>query len=184
MCIAVVFYLLSLGCVGQTPTGPTGSTDSGELGDSGPGVSLNLEEVSVVQWTDTADGNTHDESVDLDGDGWSDDLDCNDLDVRIHPGAPEFCDGIDTDCDGIIDPNNAIDAAIWFRDLDGDGFGNPEDTVLSCSHPGPPFVDQGGDCDDTMDTVHPGAVEVLDGIDNDCDGGVDSELFFGVWAGP
>jgi hypothetical protein len=170
--------------VGQAPTEPSESIDSGDFDSWGATASLKLEEASPEQWIDTADGNTQDESVDFDGDGWSDDQDCNDLDARIHPGAPEFCDGIDTDCDGVTDPNNAIDAGVWFRDLDGDGFGNSEDTVLSCSHPGPPFVDQGGDCDDTMETVHPGAAEVWDGIDNDCDGGVDSDSFLGVWAVP
>ena len=184
MRIAVFFYLFSLGCGGRAPTGPTGSTDSGDFDPWVAEVSVNWEDESVDQWVDTADGDTDAGSVDLDGDGWSDDLDCNDLDVRIHPGAPEFCDGIDTDCDGVIDPNNALDAAQWFRDLDGDGFGNPDDVVLSCTHPGLPFVDQGGDCDDTMETVHPGAVEIRDGIDNDCDGDVDSDPLVGVWARP
>ena len=49
--------------------------DSGDLGDSVSEVSVDLEEISVVQWTDAADVGEHDESVDLDGDGWSDDLD-------------------------------------------------------------------------------------------------------------
>lgn len=173
MCISVLYLLMFLGCGGHILTESTGSMDSGDSRDTGTLDGVNWEETWVDQWPDSVDDVGHDGSADLDGDGWSDDLDCNDLDVRIHPGAPEFCDGIDTDCDGVIDPNNAVDAALWFRDLDGDGFGHPDDTVRSCSHPGHPFVDQGGDCDDTMASVHPGAAEVWDGIDNDCDGLVD-----------
>jgi len=181
MHIYVLHTFMFLGCGGQVPTV---GADSGDPSETEAEPAVKWEETSVDHWLDTAGFGEDGESVDLDGDGWFDDLDCNDLDARIHPGAPEFCDGIDTDCDGIIDPNNAVDAAVWFRDLDGDGFGNPEDTVHSCAHPGYPFVAQGGDCDDTMETVHPGAVEVLDGIDNDCDGGIDSDPLFGVWAGP
>ena len=129
--------------------------------------------------SDAADtGVTDDDQVptvyeDADEDGWPSDVDCDDSDSRIHPAAPEYCDGIDSDCDGIVDPNNAIDAEEWFRDRDRDGFGDPEDSVLSCDQPEGPFVSNGDDCDDSTDRAHPDAEEVCDGIDNDCDGIID-----------
>jgi CotH protein/lectin-like protein/putative metal-binding protein len=40
--------------------------------------------------------------LDRDGDGYAC-LDCNDANPAIHPGAAEICDGVDNDCDGIVD---------------------------------------------------------------------------------
>ena len=45
--------------------------------------------------------------VDLDGDGQPADLECDDTDARIHPGASTVCDGLDNDCDGAVDDNPA-----------------------------------------------------------------------------
>ena len=113
------------------------------------------------------------EPVDEDGDGWSRGEDCDDHDARIHPGAPEFCDGIDTDCDGRLDPPDAVDATIWYRDVDRDGYGLTADTVPACQDPGPEWASVGGDCDDDNEGVHPDAEEICDGLDNDCDGVID-----------
>jgi hypothetical protein len=40
---------------------------------------------------------------DADGDSVTEDLDCNDNNPNIRPAAPEVCDGVDNDCDGIVD---------------------------------------------------------------------------------
>ena len=183
MCLTVLYIWTFLGCGGQALRDAAGEVDSGQSSDTAASIPVAWEEELSGVGFETVDIDEHDEPVDIDEDGWSEDLDCNDLDARIHPGAPEFCDGIDTDCDGVIDPNNAVDAEIWFRDLDGDGYGNPEDTVNACLHPGVPFVAEGGDCDDTMETIHPGAPEIWDGIDNDCDGRIDPGPLVGKWAG-
>ncbi len=81
---------------------------------------------------------------DQDGDGygiWGGD--CDDTDPAVHPGAAEVCNGVDDDCDGVVDGDDA----------DGDG-------LIECD----------GDCDDTNASVYPGAPELCDGLDNDCDG--------------
>jgi hypothetical protein len=54
------------------------------------------------------------------------------------------------------------------RDLDGDGYGSPPDTACGT---GPEL-----DCDDSLATVYPGAIELCDGRDNDCDHVVDDVL--------
>jgi len=101
----------------------------------------------------------------------ADATDCDDSDAGIHPASVEICDGVDNDCDGGVD-NDALDAATWYADLDGDTHGDPGNTSLSCSQPAGSVADS-TDCDDSDAAIHPGAVEVCDGADNDCDGGTD-----------
>ena len=102
------------------------------------------------------------------------DSDCDDGDAAVNPAADEYCDGIDNDCDGTVDEADALDAATWYEDLDGDGFGNALVTIVACSQPsGYSASDQ--DCDDTDANNHPGADEYCDGVDNDCDGVIDED---------
>ncbi len=105
---------------------------------------------------------------DYDNDGYPDDVDCDPTDPEIHPGAEEVCDGEDNDCDGEIDDVDAENLPSWYPDRDGDGFGVDDDAVIQCEQPDG-HVAQGGDCDDTESTTHPGAEELCDGVDNDCD---------------
>ena len=116
---------------------------------------------------------------DDDGDGYTKigcgGNDCNDSDPAIHPGAAEVCDGKDNDCDGIVDPAGAL----YYLDLDGDGFGNPNVSQVTCPQPSG-YVPVAGDCNDSDPAIHPGAPEQCDGRDNDCDGQVDEDVT-SVW---
>ena len=136
----------------------------GDCDDANPAVSPDLVEVCDGLDTD-CDGVVPANEADADGDGYvpcgevvpplsNSKLagDCDDADPTISPAVPvELCDGVDTDCDGILPPDES--------DADADGFRPCE-----------------GDCDDGASGVHPGATEVCDNVDQDCDGEVDEGL--------
>jgi len=96
--------------------------------------------------------------------------DCDDADPLRHPGAVEVCDGIDADCDGVID-DNPSDGSAWYLDSDGDGYGGSS-RLLACTNPAG-YVSQPGDCDDSRSDVNPGALEQCNRQDDDCDGAAD-----------
>jgi hypothetical protein len=105
-------------------------------------------------------------------DGFVDnDGDCNDTNPAIHPGADDACDGIDNDCDGATDP----DAPVWYTDADGDDYGDPKFSQTACERPGNAVTDD-TDCDDSNAVVNPGAPEICDGLDDDCDGATDEDF--------
>jgi hypothetical protein len=95
--------------------------------------------------------------------------DCDDNDNTIYPGATEICDGKDNNCDGQIDEGLLN---TYYRDVDGDGHGNAANTIQSCSAPSG-YVSLSDDCDDADNTVYPGATEICDNKDNNCNGTVD-----------
>ncbi len=100
------------------------------------------------------------------------DDDCDDDCVTCAPGNPEVCDGADNDCDGSID-EGSFDR--FYRDRDGDGFGDPSDFVDACSAPAG-FVDNDRDCDPGDPRAYPGATfqptprMTVGGFDFNCDG--------------
>ncbi|MBK6832056.1 MAG: putative metal-binding motif-containing protein [Flavobacteriales bacterium] len=87
--------------------------------------------------------------------------------LRSTRNAIEIRDGADNNCDGNIDGINA------FADPDGDGFGDVN-LPLACGTPG--SVGNSNDCNDGDATQYPGAPELCDALDNDCDGTVDDGL--------
>lgn len=99
--------------------------------------------------------------------------DCDDTSATTFPRAPELCNAVDDDCDGVID--EAI-MAVWWNDADNDGFGDPASAVETCA-PNKEFVTRAGDCDDTNQDSYPFAPEdCTDGQDNDCNGVIDDEF--------
>lgn len=99
-------------------------------------------------------------------DGWSTTGDdCNDLWVSIHPGAKEVANNKDDDCNGEIDDGVVI--GTWYRDRDGDGYGEVGTDVVGETGP-TGYVGNSDDCDDFDPSISPEGVEVCDGIDNDC----------------
>lgn len=101
--------------------------------------------------------------------GYVDDsTDCNDENSNINPGATDICDGLDNDCDGFIDEG----CRYYYRDSDSDGYGNPAIVIFARFAPAG-YVINGTDCDDTEITTYPGADDLCDGKDNNCDGIVD-----------
>jgi Putative metal-binding motif len=90
--------------------------------------------------------------------------DCDDGDPSLHPGAADVnCDGVDLDCDG-------LDEGIGWTDADGDGYAGTWD-LDDCAA----LSEEALDCADRNGHISPGALEVCDDVDNDCDGLVDLE---------
>jgi hypothetical protein len=110
------------------------------------------------------------DDVDDDGDGYGILTgDCDDGDPTVHPDAVETCDGRDEDCDGDEDDGGG------FLDGDGDGHGDPAATAPLCDAD----VLVGDDCDDADEHVHPGADELCNSYDDDCDAVIDADATVG-----
>ena len=95
--------------------------------------------------------------------------DCDDTNFLVTPAAPERCDLVDNNCDGSTDDTSSIDAPTWFADDDNDNYGNFWDTTRACVRPAG-YVGDESDCDDTTSAIRPGATEVCDFADNNCNG--------------
>jgi len=110
---------------------------------------------------------------DKDGDGFH--LlngDCDDHQADIHPDAQEVCNGLDDNCNDLID-EAGTDGPWWFMDTDGDGYGATLPAVRACSVPGAEWKQQQGDCNDFSAAVSPAATERCNGVDDDCDSTID-----------
>ena len=132
--------------------------------------------------TDCSDGYV---DVDLDGYGTGDIVlicegesgaseggDCDDSDPQVFPGASEVCDDVDQDCDSTVDEGVV---QIFWLDADSDGFGSPAESIQACVAPDG-YADNDGDCNDSNNAAFPGATEVCNADDEDCDNGVDEGL--------
>ncbi len=147
---------------GYTPF--CGDCDDAEAG-------LNPAAAEVCDGVDNDCDGVSDEGFDADGDGYGACVDCDDGDASVSPGASEVCDGIDNDCSGAVD-DNAVDGTTYYADSDGDGYGDVDAPAVLCA-PASGYVADATDCDDGEAGTNPGAAEVCDSADNDCDGLVD-----------
>ena len=112
------------------------------------------------------------DTLDLDEDGEPDGCDCDPEDPLAGTSRVESCDEVDNNCNGYIDEPGSEGEQDFFLDIDGDGFGNGLVTRRACVAP-LNFVLDRTDCDDDRFDVFPGAEELCDSYDNDCDGEVD-----------
>ena len=141
--------------------------------------------------------------TDLDGDGFGSVLtgdkacegptgttnkpgDCADDDPLTSPGVTEVCDGWDNDCDGVTDDEDSnLDESTlttWYRDQDGDNYGDPDTTARACALPDG-YVQENSDCDDSSEAINPDASEICnDGLDNDCSGDSPECIFSGEYS--
>ena len=187
----------------EAEAGDLSSPDSAETQWTAPGaeqlVAISVTATSesdlvAVYSTDLVVG----PGTDHDGDGFSLRAgDCDDTNPAIYPGSPDVQDGLDNDCDGLVDEGSpeADDDADGFSDFEGDcndsdpgiypgadeivnGVDDDCDTVVdenTDAHDDDEdgYSEQEGDCNDITSAVSPVAPEILDGIDNDCDGIID-----------
>ena len=103
-------------------------------------------------------------------------LDCNDSNAAIKPTATEVCNGIDDNCNGSAD--DGLTFLNYYTDADSDGYGAAGATAVNACAAVAGSVTNNGDCNDAASAIKPGATEVCNAIDDNCDGTVDNGLTF------
>ena len=188
----MILLILLLACQDKGEAHPPPETEPGTTDDTGH---TTPDTTAPTTWYADCDGDGF-------GDPWSDQidwiappgtvgnaLDCDDTRADVFPGAAEACDGVDHDCDGLIDEDDSADAPSWWPDADGDGYGDSTSASPACAAPSGSLTAGGEtDCDDADPEVFPGAEDSCgDGIDADCDGadiacGRERSLDLATWA--
>ena len=127
--------------------GGSGSDGSGSSDDGGSGSGSSGDSGSGDSGSGSGGSGGSSSSTDADGDGFDATEDCDDTNPDIYPGATEYCNGIDDNCDGSLD-RDAIDKVTSYEDADRDGYGNPDVYLWACNVPSD-HVLNADDCDDT-----------------------------------
>ena len=175
--------------------------NSSDCNDQDANVNPNVQEIPGNMKDDDCDPTAPDSGgagqlsnwfLDFDGDGFGDPQfsqqaaqqpqgfvansgDCDDLDGNVNPNVQEIPGNMkDDDCDPTTpDSGGAGQLSDWFRDFDGDGFGDPQFLQQAAQQP-QGFVAIGGDCDDLDGNINPGAQEIVgDLTDSNCNGDLD-----------
>ena len=193
------FLALGLGCGDGEPVDHSAIDDDGDgtvLGADCDDTDVSVhpgadERCNAID--DDCDGRVDEESidgsavyVDADADGYGAEADgtacvpganqaaesgdCDDTDPGAHPGGSEICNGgVDDDCDGAADDADDSVAGVsdWYVDNDHDGYGSG--AASSSCVAAKDLIADASDCDDANTAVHPGAEEICNQIDDDCD---------------
>ena len=185
-------FAYAVGCPGSGDT-----NRAGDCNDDDPDVHPDAPEIPGNGIDDNCDGFIDTGAFpwfpDDDGDGFgdpygvvysdaaptgmiADGTDCDDTNEHVNPDAEEVCNGIDDDCDLLVDDEDPArtGGTNWYADDDSDGFGDGDAPVTACVQPLGTTSDD-TDCDDTEEGVNPDAVEVCNGIDDNCDDLTDDE---------
>jgi hypothetical protein len=100
--------------------------------------------------------------------------DCNDADDSIYPGADEFCNQIDDDCNFKTDEEGSLGCNTYYLDEDSDEYGLTDYSKCLCAPKGSYKALAKNDCDDSDPNIHPNHVEICaDGKDNNCNNKMD-----------
>lgn len=98
--------------------------------------------------------------------------DCDDGTASVHPGATDPCgDEVDQDCNG--SDGSDLSIRLWYPDTDGDTYGDVAGPARAACRAEPGMSEDASDCDDLDPSVHPGAVETCNAVDDDCDTTID-----------
>ena len=188
------------------PNGPVFVTVGGDCDDTKTTVNPEAKERCATDYDDDCDGEQGNDPVDgttyyadADGDGFgdetltvsecappegyvaaSDDFDCDDTDADVRPDASETCDGVDNNCNALVDDptDPAFLPKVWKTDADDDGVAADDPDAVATLQCDDPSTDEAPfaqvlsgellDCADDDPTVTPGTDELCNGVDDNC----------------
>jgi hypothetical protein len=93
--------------------------------------------------------------------------------LNIYNEPQELCNGLDDDCDGVIDDGVK---SMYYKDLDNDLYGDPQVSLSACTAPNG-YVSNNFDCNDNNNQVNTASVDICNGIDDNCNGVIDEQIF-------
>ncbi len=181
-------------CTGE---GDYTATADGDCNDKDAGINPGAVEICGNNKDDNCNGDQNEVNAlgcstfyaDNDGDGWGSGSaqclcqakgkfttqksgDCNDDNAMVNPERTEVCNGLDDNCNGLVDEEGAINCLPYYFDSDSDGYGAGGSRCL-CGPDGHWSAQQPGDCNEGNPNIHPGATEVCNNVDDDCSGAPD-----------